>query len=93
MIRFIEVGNQVLDDEKYFSWWDTITDRYLEFNGEQMWETWFDLTSDMFDDYRSRESISSSSQIGLGTRLWRLYPGYRKGREGYGDGKVYGWVD
>ena len=78
MIRFIEVGNQVLDDERYFSWWCTITDRYLEFNGEQMWETWHDLTLDMFDEYLNNKPAI----LKLGKRLWGLYPKYRKNREG-----------
>ena len=82
MIRFIEVGNQVLDDARYFSWWCTVTDRYLEFNGEQMWKTWFELTLDMFDEYRNNKLAIPWSQVELGKRLWGLYPKYRENREG-----------
>jgi hypothetical protein len=43
MIRFIDVGSQVGLDETWprqFSFWDTVTDRYIELDGEQMWSTW-----------------------------------------------------
>ena len=87
MIRFIEVGNQVLDDERYFSWWDTITDGYLEFNGEQMWETWDDLLTDYLqgDDHRDPTVLVNMYEVEFIERLWGLYPRYRKDREDCGD--------
>jgi len=90
MIRFIELGNQIFplgDDieEKYFAWWTTITDEFIEFGGEQAWETWKE-----FEDY-----YLGDKEEGLipGTwpldRFWGLYPNYRKKREGI-LGKRYG---
>lgn len=47
MIRFIEIGRQIfplpLDDDEpinQFAWFDTITDTFMEFSGDQVWETW-----------------------------------------------------
>jgi len=85
MIRFIEVGNQVLDDARYFSWWCTVTDRYLEFNGEQMWETWHEFTIDLHCEHLTNVHAGLSSRaeyVDLGSRLLGLYPKYRKNREG-----------
>ena len=32
-----------------FAFWDTVTNRFLEFNGTQGWKTWEDFTLDCDD--------------------------------------------
>lgn len=46
MIRIILIDGQVCEGTKAFSFWTTICDRYLEFNGEQMWENKEDFVYD-----------------------------------------------
>jgi hypothetical protein len=36
MIRFIDLGNQLEDDEKAFAFFNTVTDRFLTIEGEQV---------------------------------------------------------
>ena len=50
MIRFINLEKQYWlpgsDDPEYFSFIDTISDRFVEANGEQFWECWDDFEED-----------------------------------------------
>lgn len=48
MIRFIDLGKQIGLDEEWpreFAFFDTCTARFVEFNGEQVWESWEDFIS------------------------------------------------
>ena len=41
MIRFVDIGDQItLDGTKEFAWFDTIVDRFIEFNGTHVWDCW-----------------------------------------------------
>lgn len=49
MIRFIDIGKQVGLDEEWgreFCFWNTVTDRFIEFAGHQMWRSWEDFRED-----------------------------------------------
>ena len=50
MIRFIDLGDQILEGQKEFAWFDTVTDTFEEFNGNQAWETWEDFAEDYLVD-------------------------------------------
>jgi hypothetical protein len=49
MIRFVDLGRQLWVDEndpissRQFCFFDTVTDRFLDFDGEQVFETWRDV--------------------------------------------------
>jgi len=43
MIRFIDLGDQILEGTKHFAWWDTVTDTFETCNYEQAWETWLEF--------------------------------------------------
>ena len=36
MIRYIEIGDQINEDCCDFAFFDTVTDKFLEFDGEQV---------------------------------------------------------
>ena len=38
--RFIDLGAQVIEGAREFAFYDTITDRFEDFGGEQAWATW-----------------------------------------------------
>lgn len=63
MMRFIEirdlyVGAPHLDEDDYaFSIWNTVTDRYMEVDGEQMWYCWDEFAEDWKDDPEFVERI------------------------------------
>jgi hypothetical protein len=38
MIRFVKIGNQINEDEDSFAFFDTVTDKFMEFDGEQVFE-------------------------------------------------------
>jgi len=40
MIRFIDLGDQILEGTKSFAWFDTVIDKFETFNGCETWETW-----------------------------------------------------
>ena len=51
MIRFIDLGDQItLDGTKEFAWFDTITERFIEFNGTHVWDSWEYFESDAEGD-------------------------------------------
>lgn len=41
MIRFVDIRNQGVGSR--FAFWDTITDRFVEIEGEQAWDNWDDF--------------------------------------------------
>jgi hypothetical protein len=45
MIRFIDLTGQICDGEKEFAFFDTVTGRFIDVNGEQTWDTVEDLKS------------------------------------------------
>ena len=70
MIRFIDLGEQILDGEKSFAWFDTIIDQFIEYNGTHVWSSWEDFSAD-FDDYN-----------GMGYDLNRFKGLYKWDRQG-----------
>lgn len=38
MIRFIDISNQITEETPEFSFFDTVTEKFLEFNGKQTFE-------------------------------------------------------
>jgi hypothetical protein len=46
MIRFVYVGSQITSNKSTFAWFDTVIDRFLEFNNEQTWSSWDDFKND-----------------------------------------------
>ena len=39
MIRYVDLGDQILEGCHKFAWWDTVIERFLTFWGSQDWET------------------------------------------------------
>ena len=39
MIRLVKIGDQITEDYDEFAFFDTVTDRFLEFRGEQVFES------------------------------------------------------
>lgn len=40
MIRFINVSNQIIENEFCFAWYDTIRDKFIKVNNKQVWSSW-----------------------------------------------------
>jgi len=40
MIRFIKIGDQICEDENHFAYWNTITDKFLYFDGDCVFDSW-----------------------------------------------------
>ncbi len=49
MIRFINLGDQITDKNR-FAFYDTITDKFCEFNGSQSWDNVADFKKDFEGD-------------------------------------------
>lgn len=78
MIRFINIEDGVYPfseskDCPQFSWWDTISDEFLTFNDEQMWDSWDDFEKDFNLELIDRVS-QHNQYTELRERLRRLYP-------------------
>lgn len=50
MIRFIDIGDQILEGERRFSLWSTVTDSYLSFRYTYSWTSWADFEDDFMTD-------------------------------------------
>lgn len=46
MIRFIDLGDQILEGEKMFAWYNTVTDTFEEYSGNQRWSSWEEFKED-----------------------------------------------
>lgn len=46
MIRFIDLKGQI-DDDPTFAFFDTVTDRFVDLNGEQTWDSVSDFKADV----------------------------------------------
>ena len=46
MIRFIDLGDQILEGQRQFAWFNTITDTFENYNGCEAWETWKEFEDD-----------------------------------------------
>lgn len=48
MKRFIDLSGQLTleEDDRYFAWFDTGTDRFETHGGNQTWENWREFESD-----------------------------------------------
>ena len=60
MIRFIDLGKQIGLDEEWpreFCFWSTVSDRFLEFQGSQVWSSWRDFESDYDEDDQMLERL------------------------------------
>ena len=51
MIRFIEIGDQILEGATDFAWYDTVRDEFIMLHGICVWETWDDFVADLRDAY------------------------------------------
>ncbi len=40
MIRFIDLTNQITDDQPAFAWFNAVTNSFLCSNGKRIWKTW-----------------------------------------------------
>lgn len=75
MIRFINLTGQMsLDDDDFqFAWYDTIVDRFLEYNGNQTWFYSKDFETDLLADLRRTHTKENIQDEMLG-RFRALYP-------------------
>jgi len=46
MLRFINLDNQIARGSKEFAWFDTVTDKFQEFNGTHVWNSWSEFVED-----------------------------------------------
>jgi len=52
MKRFIDLRNQ--DTGYRFAWFDTVTDKFESFKGEQVWDTWSEFEEVCLPSIRER---------------------------------------
>ena len=70
MIRFIDLGDQILEGQREFAWWDTISDSFERFNQNETWETW----EDFVEDHRHEFSLGGQAHLSA-TRPLERYKG------------------
>jgi len=99
MIRFIYIGDQITDDHHDFAWWNTVTNTFLEFNGECVWRSWEEFERDYDGDEieRFRSLFPEVLEIDHdGEGNWNQFKEYVDHRliEMGKDGNVeVGWID
>lgn len=60
MIRFIDLGTQITCDpqgDRCFAFFDTVVDKFMSFDGEQMWTAWIDFEEDFYRTYNANDSL------------------------------------
>jgi hypothetical protein len=77
MIRFVEIAGQIDRGMLEFAWFDTITDTFLEFGGDQIWETWTQFAESFWVDNHADDE----RDMDYFKRLAGLYPSQREGQE------------
>ena len=50
MIRFIDLTDQILDDEFCFAWYDTVIDEFIEIGDVFVWYSWSEFEFDYKND-------------------------------------------
>jgi len=73
MIRFIDLtGQHTLDDDEFrFAWFSTITDKFLEFAGEQTFSSWADFLEAFKEHIRDDNPAHGYRNL---SRFKSLYP-------------------
>jgi len=69
MIRFIDLGDQILEGTKHFAWFDTVTDTFETYSYEQVWETWEDFK----EAYQGDEQNPFAEDSHTLKRYWGLF--------------------
>ena len=73
MIRFIDLGDQITTDgTQEFAWYDTIVDKFITFNGNQVWETWVECEYDI-GKQAEQDEASVEEETEMIKRLYRLF--------------------
>ncbi len=52
MIRFIDLGDQIVEDSHKFAWYDTksMEGEFLHFDGRQVWDSWDEFEADFWSE-------------------------------------------
>ena len=50
MIRFIDLTDQIVEDEYRFAWFDTVTDTFVEIGENYVWDTLWGFINDYHND-------------------------------------------
>ena len=51
MIRFVRMRGQIVEGDNEFAWFDTVFDRFIEYNGTHVWDKWDEFEQDFQDTY------------------------------------------
>ena len=70
MIRFIDLGDQILEGEPEFAWYTTITDTFIEIGGNQTWYSWKDFE----EDFRTEHQLGMIPDSWTIERFLGLFP-------------------
>jgi hypothetical protein len=70
MIRFIDLGDQIIEDYPQFAWFDTITDTFIEMSGDQTWDNWEEFE----ESYNIEKEAGNIPESWPLERFKRLFP-------------------
>jgi len=77
MLRYVDIGDQIMEDSSQFAWFDTVIDRFLSFDDTYVWDSWEEFEDDFWFEISWRESngenVLHKSNKYL-ERFKRLYP-------------------
>jgi hypothetical protein len=81
MMRFIDLGKQIAVDEsdpdwdREFAFFNTINDHFLEFDDEQVWDSWEQFEKSLMEHFQPISSKQEKEYVdGLMRRLKSLCP-------------------
>jgi hypothetical protein len=73
VIRYVDLNDQIVEGCFEFAWFDTVTDRFFDIDGEQTWESWKDFKHDLVM-YMVRGRVPEQEQNETLARFFKLYP-------------------
>lgn len=74
MIRFVDIPRdaEVMPGQRCFAWFDTVTDRFLVFNHDQVWASWTEFLDHWHWDERPVEQKHRLDRFeGLLPKEWK----------------------
>lgn len=63
MIRFIDLKDQICEGQTYFAFYDTVSCKFLSFNGDQVFDSLQDFTEACGDWPSSKRSLESFTSL------------------------------
>lgn len=60
MIRFIDLGDQILEGSRQFAWWNTVVDQFMKYDYQHSWDTWEEFEHSYREDEHELDLLANT---------------------------------